>query len=205
MGGLHPAAEFLAWVISTLHATPGYQVGTLLLALVFLWSGLVKIRRPRLAALALVDFRLIGRPRPWQGATLGVFEVGLAVGLAVGRAMPVILGVATFALTAFALAILRSLVARDKFPCFCFGGDEESLSKLSFARTLALLTLAVVLLLAGHSSAARLPLGEGAALTLEAAVGMLLLVVLLSRVPRLLRWNGEVTEYFHSRARACAS
>lgn len=205
MDGLGPLTDLLAWCLDAVHSSPGYEIATWFLALVFLWSGAVKVARPKLAAVAIADFRLVRRPRRWHGLALGAFELAVAAALVAGSAMHVVLGVTTAMLAVFAALILRSLLAGERFACFCFGGQDDGLSWTSFARTLALGGLAALLAVAPLGTATRGVLSEETYLALITAGGALLTLVALSRVPRLLRWNREVTAFYNARAEEVAA
>jgi uncharacterized membrane protein YphA (DoxX/SURF4 family) len=200
MGGLQPVIDLLQWSAATLRGPAGYAVASWLLALVFLWSGIAKLRRPQLTSLALFDFHVVRRPRTWQGAVAGLVEVSLGCALIVGGAMPIVLGLALALLLAFSLMVARSLIADERFPCACFGGEDE-LSSLTVARTCALAVLAGILLTAPVDAVSRNPLDETTYLALVIAGALLLGGLALSRVPRLLRWNSEVSAIYRRLAR----
>lgn len=202
MGGLEPIGEFIASVFYVLRSHPGYEAATLFLAGIFVWSGLAKLRRPGLAAMAIADFGLVARPRPWQGLGLGLFELGLGAAIVVGQAMSLVLGLACITLAAFTALVLRSVRRSESFACFCFGGEEE-LSRATLARNLGLLALALLLWSAAVGSAERLGTGEELWLTALVAMGALASSALVAHVPRLLRWNWEVEDHFEARAREC--
>lgn len=203
MDGLRPVLESVQSLVSILQTPPGYEVGTWMLAIVFLWAGAVKLARPALAALALADFRVVRDPKPWQGVALGLFEFCLGIAIVVGQGMAVVLGLAGAALAAFSLLVLRSLLAHESFACFCFGGEDESLSATTLVRTLLLAVLACVLWLAQMPVADRVSSAEQAYLTLLVATGVLSIILTLSLAPRLVRWNREIVAVFRARAREC--
>jgi hypothetical protein len=191
----------LSIATDTLHAAtaPVSQgVGVWVLAIIFAWSGIAKLRRPTLAAMAIVDFGVLRRVRPRLGSALGAAELLLALFLATG-ALPVpSLAIAGGLLWLFVLLLAKSLWAGERFPCFCFGDADSKLSPLTLVRTAALAILASVLVFAPP------PVVYGSNYALQAASAMALIgtVVLCSQIPKLLRWykdlhgiaNAEVNE-----------
>lgn len=120
----------------------GYGIVRWFLAFVFAWSGLVKLRNPVLAAMAMVDFDIVPRVYPLLGRLLGGFEFLLALALA-SNVLPRLAFSVTFLLLGlFTLLIGRSLWAGDAFACFCFGETDSSLSGWTLARTGTLALLA---------------------------------------------------------------
>lgn len=127
--------------------------GTLsfLLGLVFLLSAIPKLRKPQLAALAMVDFGVATRARPSMGLALGLAELLLAVALGAAaitaatasRVIPVMAAAAV--LWVFAALIGRTLRSPDRFSCFCFGSEEAAISSRTLLRTGALAILASLL------------------------------------------------------------
>jgi hypothetical protein len=205
VNGLDPIADLWQWTLTTLHSPAGYGVGTWFLALVFLWSGAPKLIRPLPAAVTITDFGVVSRPRAWMGATLGALELVLGVGLLIGRALSPWLTLATLLLVVFEALILRALLRGDLFPCNCFGGGEaEEVSPTTLVRTGFLALLAGALAVAPLTTVSRTPLSVETYLGLVTAGGLLLTSVVLSRVPRLLLWNREVTVHYRARAGECA-
>ena len=189
MNGFESALAFFAGLLDLLTAPAGYGIAVWVLTIIFVWSGVAKLRKPTLAAMAITDFGVLRRIRPRLGSALGGAEVLLAVSLAAG-----ILPMVSFPLTAlllwlFVMFIARSLWLGEDFACFCFGDADSRLSRWTLARTTALALLATVLAIAP------LPAGSYAGLTttyvLQAVVAAASvgIVVLGSQVPRLLRWN----------------
>lgn len=152
----------------------------------FLLSGIVKLRRPALAAMAIVDFGIGRRVRSALGLALGAAEVALAVLLVAS----VRLGfwVAAPLLWLFALLIGRSLLRGERFACFCFGDGETVLSWRTLVRTLSLAVLATIAATAGSALAQFLPSDR----LLQATVAAALLGagVLVVRVVDLVRLSG---------------
>ena len=200
MEGLRPFADAVDWLVAAVQGSPGFEIATWFLALVFLWSGVVKLARPAPAAVAIARFRVLRNPRSLHGSLLGAFETALAVALVAGQAMPVVLGLTAALLAAFAALIARSLAAGERFPCMCFGQQDEGLSAWTLLRTAALGALAVLLLTAGAGSAARAPLDEETWFALVTAGAALMTLVTLGRAPRLARMNREVKAHFDALA-----
>jgi len=199
VGGFRPVSDFLASLLGDLRTSAGYQVGAWLLAFVFLWSGAVKLRRPALAALAITDFGVTRRPKAWQGAVLGAFELLLGVALAVGWRTDVALVISAAVLSLFAALLSRSVLRGERFPCFCFGAADESISYWAAARTLALAVLAGVLWSAPLDDASRTK-GIETLFTFLTAVALLSLALLIGQIRPLVRWNSDVARLFGPRA-----
>lgn len=188
MGGFALAAAMLRDGLEALMAPAGSGVLSWFLAAVFALSGIVKLRRPALAAMALVDFQIVRRPLPILGWLLGAVEVALAVGLALVPAVAVFVAVPLLWL--FTGLIARGLRGGEEFACFCFGESDGALSRWTLARTGTLALLATVLAL-GAPRRWRWDAGEPW-LELVAAASLFGMVVLIRQVPPLLRWNRGV-------------
>lgn len=175
----------------TLASPPVFPVAIWFLAGVFLWSGITKLQRPALAAMAMVDFGIVRRVYPWLGRALGAVEVLLAVALVLRVQLRTVLACTAGLLCIFVALIVRSLWRGQQFACFCFGDADAQLSRLTLIRTLFLTLLAVSLTLAVTPRLASL--GEFTAMMLQASsAGALLgIVALINTVPRLLRWNRD--------------
>jgi len=125
-----------------------FGCGVLTLALVFLLSSVPKIRRPELAALAMVDFGVVEEPRRRVGLGAGVGELTLALTLAfaatsssaAGRLIPTVCG--ALVLWYFVALIARALRMPERFACFCFGNAESSISAWTMARTVGMALVA---------------------------------------------------------------
>lgn len=171
-------------------ATPAASaVAIWFLAGVFAWSGLAKLRKPALAAMALVDFRVARRVRPPLGAALGTAEVLLAAALALGLLPRLTLALTAGLLWLFALLIARSLWAGMRFACFCFGEADDQLSFWTLARTSALALVASTAVITTPPTLAHTPWASAS--VLQALVGLALLstIALVGTIPRLWRWN----------------
>ena len=190
MNGFAYVLGFAADGLGALIGPTGHGIGVFGLAIVFAWSGIAKLRRPELAALAIVDLGVMRHSKPIFGYALGAAEAVLAGLLAAGVLAQPILGATAALLWLFAALVARSLLAGERFACFCFGDGEATLSGATLARTLALAALATALALAPVPA----PLGDTAAGRLAQAVAAGALVgtaVLASYVRRLLEWNRD--------------
>jgi hypothetical protein len=190
MNGFAHVLQFAADGLGALTGPTGHGIGVFCLAIVFAWSGMAKLRRPELAALAIVDFGLTRHAKPILGYTLGTAEAALAVLLVVGTSMPPILLATAALLWLFAALIARSLLAGERFACFCFGDGEATLSGATLARTLALAALATALALAPVPTPLDdLPAGRLAQVV--AAGALVGTAVLAGHIRRLLEWNQD--------------
>jgi hypothetical protein len=188
MSGFEAAYSLVAELLRLVTAPTGYGIAVWILAIIFVWSGLAKLRRPTLAAMAIVDFGVLRRVRPRLGSALGAAELLLALFLITGTIPAIFLPVTAGLLWIFVLLISRNLWSGKDFACFCFGDADSRLSRLALVRTAALALLASVLAAAplpyaGFSQAYLLQ-----AITAAALVGSM---VLGSQIRRLLRWNGD--------------
>jgi hypothetical protein len=188
MSGFEAAFSLVVELLRLVTAPTGYGIAVWILAIIFVWSGLAKLRRPTLAAMAIVDFGVLRRVRPRLGSALGAAELLLALFLITGTLPAIFLPVTAGLLWIFVLLISRNLWSGKDFACFCFGDADSRLSRLTLIRTAALALLASVLTAApltyaGFSQAYLLQ-----AITAAALVGS---VVLGSQIRRLLRWNGD--------------
>ena len=186
MNGFGSATALLAQVFDLLTGPAGYGIAIWVLAIIFVWSGLAKLRRPTLAAMAMNDFGIIRRIRPGLGSALGAVEVLLALCLITGTLRVVILPVTAGLLWFFVLLIARSLWLEKDFSCFCFGDADSRLSRLTLVRTtsLALLASALALVPLPYAGFDQVYLLQ--AISAAAFVGT---IVLASRIPKLLSWN----------------
>jgi hypothetical protein len=189
MNGFESALSLIADALRLVTAPAGYGIGVWVLATVFVWSGIAKLRRPALAALAMVDFGVLRRVRPRLGAALGAAELLLALSLATGALPGVVLPATAVLLWIFALLIARSLLAGEDFACFCFGDGDSRLSWPTLARTVTLALLASVLTFAAPRTGTYADLSEAYLLQAVSAVALVGVIVLGSQLPRLLRWN----------------
>lgn len=192
MDALVTTYRVVADAIQGLVDGPLFLLAIWLLALVFGWSGTVKVREPELTALALVDLGLVKRARRKLGLAAGGCELAIAFGLVLfGAISAVPLMIATAVLVAFSLLLLRVVRSDADVPCFCFGDSKTPASWRTFGRTAGLALYAAM-------ASARFDGGVAPVLPLEivlaatAAVGLVMSSALATRLSRLLRWNGSV-------------
>jgi Methylamine utilisation protein MauE len=188
VNGFESAAALLAKVFGLVTGPAGYGIAVWVLAIIFVWSGLAKVRRPALAAMAMNDFGILRRIRPRLGGALGAVELLVALSLIIGAFPVLILPVTAGLLWFFVLLIARSLWAGRDFSCFCFGDADARLSRLTLVRTIALALLASALVVAPIRYAGFDQVYLFQAVCAAALVGA---IVLASRIPRLLRWNKD--------------
>jgi hypothetical protein len=186
MGGFSSALAYGDDLLDALSGSSGTGVIAWLLAAVFALSGGLKLRRPILAAMAIVDFGVVRRMRPVLGRLLGISELTLAAGLLVAPRFGGV--IATVLLWFFVVLIARSLRAGGDFACFCFGDSSAPLSRGTLARTAALALLATNQAIAAPGLGA---IGADALIQAVVAAGLLGTVALLGYLPRLVRWNAD--------------
>lgn len=145
MNGFAIVGDFVGQLRDLLSEPTVHGVGVWFLALTFAVSGIAKLRRPTLAAMAMVDFGVLRSVRTEFGLALGLGELLLALWLASHAAERASLFVASALLWLFVFLIARQLVAGKTFPCFCFGDSDSSLSSVTLARAQALALLASAL------------------------------------------------------------
>jgi hypothetical protein len=186
VNGFGSAVALLAQIFDLVTGPAGYGIAIWVLAIVFVWSGLAKLRRPALAAMAMNDFGILRRVRPGLGRALGAVELLLALSLITGTLLVVVLPVTAALLWFFVLLIARSLWLGKDFSCFCFGDADSRLSRVTLVRTtvLALLASALVVVPLRYAGFDQVYLLQ--AISAAALVGA---IVLASRIPNLLRWN----------------
>lgn len=189
MNGFESALSLIAEAIRLVTAPAGYGIGVWVLATIFVWSGFAKLRRPALAAMAMVDFGVLRRARPRLGAALGAAELLLALFLATGTLPVVFLPATAVLLWVFTLLIARSLFAGEDFACFCFGDGDSRLSWPTLARTGTLALLASVLTVDVPRTGTYAGLSETYLLQAVSAVALVGVIMLGSQLPKLLRWN----------------
>jgi len=170
-----------------------YGAALWLLAGVFLVSGVAKLRKPALAAMAISDFGVVRKPKPVFGTALGMFEASLAVGLIGasidgGAVAAGFAAVAAMLLWTFVVLIVRSLVSGDRFECYCFGsGDALSARTALRTGSLALLATGVAVGIADSASLGSSSLVEQALV----GIGALSICALVGRIPDLMTWNND--------------
>ena len=188
MNGFVSALSLLSEPVGLLTAPAGYGIAVWVLAIVFVWSGLAKVRRPALAAMAITDFGLLHKIRPWLGVALGGAELLLAVSLIAGALPIVFLPVTAGLLWFFVLLIAKSLWSGKEFACFCFGDADARISRVTLVRTIALALLASVLAVAPLPYAS---LDQAYLLQALCAAALVGAIALGGQIPKLLRWNRD--------------
>jgi len=188
LNGFGSALSLVADALGLLTAPAGYGIAVWVLAIVFAWSGLAKVRRPALAAMAITDFGILRRIRPRLGAALGGAELLLALSLVAGAAPVILLPVAAGLLWFFVLLIAKSLWSGKEFSCFCFGDADARISRVTLIRTSALALLASALAIAPLPYASFDQSYLLQALSAAALVGT---IALGGQIPKLLRWNKD--------------
>ena len=191
MNGFESTISLFAKVLNLITAPTGYGIAVWILAIVFAWSGVAKLRRPTLAAVAMMDFGVLRRVRPGLGSALGAAELLVALSLATGTLPVIFLPITAGLLWFFVLLIAKSLLSGEDFACFCFGETDSRISRLTLVRTATLALLASVLAFAPlpYAGFDRTYLLQ--AISAAAFVGT---IVLGSQIARLLRWNRDPYE-----------
>jgi hypothetical protein len=188
VNGFASAIALLGQAFDLVTGPAGYGIAIWVLAIIFVWSGLAKLRRPALAAMAINDFGILRRIRPGLGSALGAMELLLALALITATLPVVTLPVTAGLLWFFVLLIARSLWLGKDFSCFCFGDADSRLSRVTLVRTIALAVLATALVVVPLRYAGFDQIYLLQALSAAALVGT---IVLASRIPSLLRWNRD--------------
>ena len=191
MNGFESALALFAGFLRLITAPAGYGIAVWVLTIIFVWSGVAKLRRPTLAAMAITDFGVLRRVRPRLGSALGGTEVLLALCLMTGTLPMLFLPVVAGLLWLFVLLIARSLWSGKDFACFCFGEADSKLSRWTLIRTAALALLASLLAVAPLRTGAYASFTQTYVLQAAAAAAIVGAVVLGSQIPKLLRWNKD--------------
>lgn len=191
MNGLERIAAGAADAFEFLGRPAVYGIALFLLALVFLLSAYPKFRKPRLAALAIVDFGVMKEVRTEAGLGLALVELILAVALILsvvvgGAAAIAVAALAAVLLWTFVVLIARALRSPERFSCFCFGSDA-GLSAWTLTRSTLLALLATALAFAGGDYGA--PTVSEFVLELTTATAILGTVGLVVSAPAIWREN----------------
>jgi hypothetical protein len=188
VNGFESALSLFAKALHLITAPTGYGLAVWILAIVFVWSGVAKLRQPILAAVAMMNFGVLRRVRPRLGSTLGAAELLLALLLITGTLPALFLPVTAGLLWLFVLLIAKSLLSGKDFACFCFGDADSRLSRLTLVRTGALALLASVMAIVPLPYASFDRTYFLQAIPAAALVGT---IVLGSQIAKLLRWNRD--------------
>ena len=187
MDGFERALTLGADLVDALTGPVGHGVLRWFLVVMFVVAGVAKVRRPMLAAMAIVDFGIVRRPDRALGTALGGGELLVAALIAVPATTEAGLAVAAALLWVFVAVIARSLATKREVACFCLGDPDSRISKWSGLRTGALAAL-VTLQLGAARPEVTAPETNGVLLVVTAC-SLFATALLLGRVPRLVRWN----------------
>ena len=191
MNGFESALGLFTGLLHLVTSPAGYGIAVWVLAIIFVWSGVAKLRRPTLAAMAITDFGVLSRIRPGLGSALGGAEVLLAVFLATGTLPMLFLPVTAGLLWLFVLLIARSVWLGKDFACFCFGDADSRLSRWTLVRTAALAVLASLLAVSLPRTGSYAGFAQTYLLQAMVASAIVGAVVLGGQIPKLLRWNRD--------------
>jgi hypothetical protein len=147
MDGLRHLVNYAQDAVEGLGDPAVRLVGLALVGFVFIWSGAVKLRKPWLTAMAMVDFGLIRQPRVGLATVAAAGELALGLALMASSWAPfpavvVMAALASAVLWAFAAMILIALHSGRSFACFCFGDPDDHLSRGTLYRTAGLAIVA---------------------------------------------------------------
>ncbi len=142
MHGFAIALGALADALSFVESARAAQIAAAAIALVLLWSGTEKLRRPMGAAIALVTFGLVRRVDRRLGWIVGTLEVSLGglILLEPAARAPLLIAAGLFSVFVFLLA--RAVATGQSEPCHCFSESDEPISVATVVRTLALAVVA---------------------------------------------------------------
>jgi len=191
MNGFESALSLVAKGFHLVTAPTGYGIAVWVLAIIFVWSGVAKLRQPTLAAMAMMDFGVLRRVRPRLGSALGAAELLLALSLITGTLPVLSLPVTAGLLWLFVLLIAKSLWSGKDFACFCLGDADSRLSRLTLVRTTVLALLASKLAVAPLPTGTYAGFSETYLLQAVSATAFVGAIVLGSQIPKLLRWNKD--------------
>lgn len=154
------------------HGVITAQVIAIAIAVIFAWSGSMKLAYRKDAARAMAKFGLSSRRnlRAPIFACLTEWTVSALLVLgATGSFVPVWvgLGAAVALLGAFTFLIARALARHERFPCMCFGTANSEVGPFDVVRNLVLIAAAGIGIAAGVAPAGD-PL-EGATLVVATA------------------------------------
>jgi hypothetical protein len=195
MRGLDTLVSILSSLLDWLMRAGVAGVASWTLGLIFAWSGFQKVRKPRLAAMAMVDFRVTRRARRGWGIALGLSELGISLLLLAPPARTWGLGLSTLALWSFCVLLGRSLLSGDQFPCYCFGQSNGDLSIRTLVRTsLLAMTSSLLLVRALVLRPVAVPIDTDYLAEGLIALSLLCSAVLLAGLARLLQLGRRTRE-----------
>ena len=189
MGGFRAFVDLAGEAVAVVANASAYGIALSFLAALFLVSGGSKLRRPRLAAVAMVNFGVANRARPGYGRALALAEITLASLLAIRVEPRVTLIAAGVLLWSFSALIARALLSGERFPCHCFGESDSALNVVTLARTATVALVATAFAAVGEHGAVASAASEAGALEAAAAISMLGTIALASRLRQLVVWN----------------
>ena len=113
-------------------------------AVLLVWAGVEKLRRPFPASLAIVRFGLATRVRPAVGRAAGAIEVAAGALLLVRPQSPWAYVPAATLLLLFVFLLARAVGRGERFACACFGaGENDPIAPVTVLRTAVLLALCI--------------------------------------------------------------
>lgn len=189
MGGFRAFVDLAGEAVAVVANASAYGIALSFLAALFLVSGGSKLRRPRLAAVAMVNFGVANRARPGYGRALALAEITLASLLAIRVEPRVTLIAAGVLLWSFSALIARALLSGERFPCHCFGESDSALNVVTLARTATVAIVPTAFAAVGEHGAVASAASEAGALEAAAAISMLGTIALASRLRQLVVWN----------------
>jgi hypothetical protein len=189
MGGFRAFVDLAGEAVAVVANASVYGIALSFLACLFLVSGASKLRRPRLAAVAMVNFGVANRARPGYGRALALGEITLASLLAIRVEPRVTLFAAGVLLWSFSALIARALLSGERFPCHCFGESDSALNVVTLARTATVALVATAFAAVGEEGAVASAASEAGALEAAGAISVLGTIALASRLRQLVVWN----------------
>lgn len=162
-------------------ATNAELLGRLSLGLIFLASGLAKLRDPAAFVRAVLEYRVLPAPLARAyGLLLPFAELGAALLLLSGNWPLVAAGVMVLMLTSFTVALAVTASRGQALACHCFGAASAGhVGWHSLVRTVALLGPACWLLVKAMGGATRPTPLDPAVLAPATAAGVLLALTYL--------------------------
>jgi uncharacterized membrane protein YphA (DoxX/SURF4 family) len=118
----------------------------ILLALILLWAGLAKLRRPDAFQLLVLEYQVLPNnlARPF-GQVLPYAEILIGLSLLLGFRIRFGALCACALLVLFIIAIAMNLLRGRKLSCMCFGRNRGTIGWSQIYRNLSLLFIAVVI------------------------------------------------------------
>lgn len=162
----------LAAILDVLQWPTTVTAVAIVVALVFAWAGVSKIRRPYLAAVAAMNLGVVHQPYREFGIALGVVESAVAVSLLFGPTTTIASMAAATLSAVFFMLVAHARANRRAFSCGCFGDPEETIGGQTLVRCGVLFGLSILLARSGAAVVGTANLNDWAQATvLVAAVG----------------------------------